>query len=532
MGAPSLLFRESLKSWFGGRGFLLVVAAALVPLLLTGSWVLTHKADIAATDVTWDQTQPVVGKMVNFTATVTNKGSSSVGAFNITVVAGGNETNSRGQVVFSDHASNVTKVSGLGPGASATARLSWTPSPGRTGLADAEFGTWTIVVIADSEDDLPEVEEANNLLQRKFQVQLGDVWQQYVPTVTPGAGPSGSAPKVDLVVEDVRFQPDELHPGRTVTIAATVRNAGPSDATGVKVTWGVVNLSSPSGETAFSDEKTIDVPAGGSVAVQSDWMAVGPAVFLADVRVDAGTAFNDTSSSNNRLVQPFFTDREQGFKDPPERYTIKRFYTAILSVLYLRILLPLIALFYAAGVIADEREKGNLVYLLTRPVPRPLVPAVKFAAGFLVSAVAVVVGVVATYLLLLGTPTRDLGYLTTPLLVSLLALLVYGAFFVLVGVHVRRPYLLGLGFIAWETSVLIASTELLVNDRPLAAPWMQHLTVSRHLITALQGWSMDAGLAWLPAAGKALEALWIALAIAVGAIAFAVWSIKRREFDE
>jgi ABC-2 type transport system permease protein len=130
---------------------------------------------------------------------------------------------------------------------------------------------------------------------------------------------------------------------------------------------------------------------------------------------------------------------------------------ALLVVFYwIRNVLPLVALFYATALVADEVEGRTLTYLTTRPVSRDAIFAGKFAAYLVTSLGLALPSCVLTFFLLLGSHglgsvgpagldlLRDLGVLA-------LALVAYGSLFALLGVLVRRPLVPGLVFLyGWE----------------------------------------------------------------------------------
>jgi ABC-2 type transport system permease protein len=132
------------------------------------------------------------------------------------------------------------------------------------------------------------------------------------------------------------------------------------------------------------------------------------------------------------------------------------FYHAIVVLFYVRNALPLMALFYATALIAEEVEGGTLTYLLARPVPRPAILAGKFAAYLTATLTLALPAVVGSFVLLvsdegfaqLGSALPDL---MRDLAVVALTLLAYGALFALLGVALRRPVIPGLVFLlVWE----------------------------------------------------------------------------------
>jgi ABC-type transport system involved in multi-copper enzyme maturation permease subunit len=131
-------------------------------------------------------------------------------------------------------------------------------------------------------------------------------------------------------------------------------------------------------------------------------------------------------------------------------------YGVVIAFYYVRNVLPLAALFYATALIADEVEGKTLTYLLTRPIRREAILAGKFAAYLVTTLCLALPAVVLTFFLLAtargwsgiggAVPDlfRDAG-------VVALGLAVYGAFFTLLGVGLRRPVIPGLLFLfVWE----------------------------------------------------------------------------------
>jgi ABC-2 type transport system permease protein len=70
-------------------------------------------------------------------------------------------------------------------------------------------------------------------------------------------------------------------------------------------------------------------------------------------------------------------------------------YVLLLTFLFLQTIGILVPLLHASGLIRDELEEGTLVYLFTRPLPKPLLFLSKFGAASALSAVIVGGGMVA-----------------------------------------------------------------------------------------------------------------------------------------
>lgn len=510
LASATLLLVQSFRSWLSARGFLMVLAAALIPLILTGAWVATHQKDVAATSISWTPEPPVEGSPVNFTAVIENKARFSSGAFNATLSVG----RVSGSQLIAD-ATNTTRIVNLGPGESTTIRLTWTPRP----------GVFVVLADADTDDALGEIEEFNNQKPAAVEIRFRTPSSDEGPkTPTNLTGSPGSPRRADAMVESLTWDDADVRPDDNVTFTATIRNVGPDPFVDANLTLRVGQAFSNELFASEMVQRNITLDAGATTTVTLTWLRVPPGVYWVEAFLNVTDA-HDPTASNNHVTHAFVVNQrvppDFKFPEPPEKITIKRFYLDIINFLHIRILLPFIGLFYAAGVLADDRDRGNLVYILTRPVPRWLIPITKFVASFAVASVAVVAGLLATFFLLLGTPEGNVGFLTTPLFISLLALFVYGAFFILLGVIVDRPYLIGIAFvIGWET---IAGNFV---------PWVKNLTLTHHLVRAIQNWPLDKGLQWLPEGRDATDALWQVTAAALGFLVLATIIIRRREFED
>lgn len=512
MPGPVLtLLESSLRSWVGSRGFVIVLAAAIYPLFLTGAWIATHQGDVGTLSVDWQPRPVVEGENVTFTATLQNNAGGPVGPFvaNLSVgtifVAGGD-------VRFFPQETESVEVPGLAPGANTTVQLTWTA---------ASAGAYAVTVLADGADRIPEVEEENNFKASVFAVhyKVPGADEQPAPaanlTGTPGAEVVADAA---VAVEAV----PEVQPGNTTTLRATVTNLGPGELRDARAVLRVGRVFNRNFISPQQAAQNMTLAAGQSATLELNWTAQqGPAWVAAHVQLPEGA--HDPGGDNNHAaralaVQPVVSGETP---PPPEKLTLKAFYREVLNVQW-GLVLPLIALFYAAGIVAGEREAGNLPYLLTRPVRRWLIPLTRFAASFALVAGTVATGVVLTFLLLLGTPEREPSLLVTPLLISLLIVFAYGAVFALIGVAVDRPYLVGIAFVVgWERIV-----------PTFFAPWVGNLTVFQHIRNAIAAWDPFAeGAALLPAGEEALRPFLVLLAAGAVFLAAAAAYMHRRDFD-
>jgi hypothetical protein len=532
MSALNSMLRSNFRAWISAKGFWLVVAGALLPLVLTGAWVGAHRADVEVTSLVLEGAPYEEGETARFVATVRNSGGETVPAFNMSLAVGRVEA---GRLLAAPGDSNTTTIDGLGPGEERQVVLEWNATPG------------IVFVLATADqceqeglecvDKVGEKDEFNNQKAEPIAVS------RKAPTTPPAqpvglAGDANATTDVDLVVESLSRSSQDIKHGDNVTFSLTVKNNG-ADLEGAQVVLRVARAIGARSVSLVDNTQNVSFAAGESKTFELAWTAQDGSYWLEGyVLPPAGTkdvASEDNFRTEGLVANPTVTP-EMRPPDPEERLTIKQFYLQVLSILHLRLLIPLIALFYAAGVIADEKERGSLAYVLTRPVPRWLIPITKFVASFLVAALAILVGLLLTYLFLFGTTSEaaDIGFLTTPVLMSILLMFVYGAVFILLGVLVERPYLWGLAIVlGWE------------NAANLLVPWVKNLTVLGHLQTVIfgandgpadaprpdDGWPLDAGLQWLPGGDEAMKAFFILLAIGVGALVLASVQMRRREFQ-
>jgi ABC-2 type transport system permease protein len=125
--------------------------------------------------------------------------------------------------------------------------------------------------------------------------------------------------------------------------------------------------------------------------------------------------------------------------------------SAITAVLYgvgLVLTVPLVALVAGTGVLAPEIDDGSVVYLLAKPVPRPVIVISKWAVAVGCVAVFGVVPVALTGLFMNpSAPELGMGYAAG----ALVGGVTYTAVFVLLAVVSRHAVVYGLVYVLlWE----------------------------------------------------------------------------------
>lgn len=516
----AVLFEDQLRRWVSARGFWVVLAVTLVPAILTGAWVFTHDADVAVTEVTLTPAEPTADEMVRFEATVTNVGNVSVGEFNASLIVGTPRVQNGRVVLQPVGPPNKTTISGLDVGESATLDLSWRARPGAYYAAGR----------ANVDNSLKEVESFNNQKVKAFTVPH--------PEPGPDAGPEdpqdvtgneSATTTADVAVTDLAWTPTNPVRNQTITVEATVENPSNSSVSTTLSLNSFRQRSSRFGNQLVpgpATEREVDLAAGATETVTLQYTTIeGVQWFQAVANVTDEGVHDPDASNNNRsehlIVQP---SEPQEPPEPPESTTIKGFYRTILNLLFLPALMPFVALYYAGGLIADERRDGTLPYLLTRPLPRWLIPTSKFLAGFLVAGAATVVGLVVTYLLLFSVAgSGSITFLTGPVVLSLLSLFVYGSGFTLLAVLAERPYLLGLAFIVgWE--------EIVGN----LVPWVENLTVDFHVANLLDAWwnAEDLVFRATPDWDAGTRPLLVLLGAGIGFLILAGLAMKHKQFPD
>ena len=122
--------------------------------------------------------------------------------------------------------------------------------------------------------------------------------------------------------------------------------------------------------------------------------------------------------------------------------------------IFLRFIVPVLAVFYGTSLIADEIEDKTITYLFSRPIPRGAVLIGKYLAYLVCTVFVVLPAVVIVWLLLVpmgGSLGASIFDLAKDLGILALGLAVYGAVFALSGAALKRPLLSGLAFVlGWE----------------------------------------------------------------------------------
>lgn len=196
-------------------------------------------------------------------------------------------------------------------------------------------------------------------------------------------------------------------------------------------------------------------------------------------------------------------------------------------LLQLQVIVPVLALVAGSAAVAEEVEDRTITFLFSRPVPRASVLLGRWSAilVFLTALLAV-----STWLLLAAAdrahvqgPPIDAG-IRTPLFAAVLAGgAVYSALFAVLGVFVRSPVIVGLGY--------AFAIEGFLANMPAGT---QALTIQFYLRSMIAAygsteWNAVEGFAStnFDPLGRAVTTL---VVVTVAALALGAWRITRREF--
>jgi ABC-type transport system involved in multi-copper enzyme maturation permease subunit len=129
-------------------------------------------------------------------------------------------------------------------------------------------------------------------------------------------------------------------------------------------------------------------------------------------------------------------------------------------LMYLRVIVPVLGVFYGTALIADEVEDKTITYLFTRPIRRGAVLIGKYLAYLVCTILLILPSVLVVYFLVVPVGGGSIGEAFPALLVDLtllaLGLATYGAVFAWVGARLKRPLVIGLVFaFGWEPGVLL-----------------------------------------------------------------------------
>ena len=196
--------------------------------------------------------------------------------------------------------------------------------------------------------------------------------------------------------------------------------------------------------------------------------------------------------------------------------------------LYIRVIVPILGVFYGTSLIADEVDDKTITYLFTRPIPRGAVLVGKYLAYLACTVLIVLPSVMLVYFLVasLGGGSIASGFIDLLKDLGLIGagLAAYGAVFAFVGAQMKRPLVVGLVFaFGWETIVVSIPG------------YLRYFTVQNYL-QALVPHAMpsDSAMDLLQSFFRNNPPIWLSLlglvAITAGCLALGARAVSRREY--
>jgi ABC-type transport system involved in multi-copper enzyme maturation permease subunit len=199
----------------------------------------------------------------------------------------------------------------------------------------------------------------------------------------------------------------------------------------------------------------------------------------------------------------------------------------VIWLLYLRVIVPILGVFYGTSLMADEVEDKTITYLFVRPIRRGAVLLGKYLAYVVCTVFVVLPSVMLVYLLIVpinGSLGASFIDLLKDLALLSLGLAVYGAVFAFIGAKLKRPLLVGLMFIfGWEQAAMAFPGYM---KKFTVAYYLQglvpHAMPNEGVISALQSLFRETP-------GLFGSLFWLGL-IWITFLALGAWVVERREY--
>lgn len=143
--------------------------------------------------------------------------------------------------------------------------------------------------------------------------------------------------------------------------------------------------------------------------------------------------------------------------NPEAQVSITEIISKVLMMVYIQLLIPVMGLFFGTSVVNEEVDNKTLVFLTTVPVPKPSFIFGKYASYTVLSSIVVTLPLIFSFLIINMNQLDQAANYREFLLfmvVGILALLSYTAFFLFLGTLFKKSLMLGLLFIfGWESIV-------------------------------------------------------------------------------
>ena len=213
-----------------------------------------------------------------------------------------------------------------------------------------------------------------------------------------------------------------------------------------------------------------------------------------------------------------------------------KLFVTLIEGIYVKAILPLLALFFGTMLIGEEVESQTIPYLLTRPLPRSALVTGRFMNYMAITTALVVPGVFLTFAACTALGNFPFSASNVRLMlhydgVLIMGLMGYGAFCMCLGSYFQRPIVIGVGVLfGWQRLALFIpglidffTIEKYVNA---LLPPLAEARQTPTLRTALIEFQKKE---FLIGAAKSTVALLIITAVL---IAITVFIVRRREYSQ
>ncbi len=203
--------------------------------------------------------------------------------------------------------------------------------------------------------------------------------------------------------------------------------------------------------------------------------------------------------------------------------------------LHIEVLAPLLALFFASMLVAEDIEMQTMPYILTRPIPRSAWVLGRFLAYLGVSFAILGLSSVMTFAAsstlakLTLTNPEDLKLLLHYLGVMLAALAAYGGLAVFLGAFTRRPIVYGVLLLyGWQRiATLIPGVVDFLTIKKYVDALFPVLATQRNVVEVQTALGAFQKQVFMVSATKALATL---LVVTVVFLAASIIAVRRREY--
>ena len=209
-----------------------------------------------------------------------------------------------------------------------------------------------------------------------------------------------------------------------------------------------------------------------------------------------------------------------GYSEGPSAFGA---FSVVTAAVGFQFVAPMLALFYASGVILDDVEAGTMPYLATRPLTRTELLSGKMLGSLALCLVMFLPSIVLAYYVTLSSEGLDaigarFGSLVLDLLAGVLGIAAYHGLFAMLGTLISRPLLVGLFFVfGWQAGASFV---------PGSA---RYLTITHYLYALVPHETVSAASGLFgerPGVGLALGALLVIIVLTHG---ISLWRFGRKE---